>query len=42
MKKLWQRVKIKENWQSRMGPEYFFFIFLGFLISGLGSAFGIW
>jgi hypothetical protein len=42
MKKLWKRVKRKENWESRMGTEYFVLIFLGFLISGLGSAFGWW
>ena len=42
MRKLWRRVKRKENWESRMGPEYFLLIFIGFLISGLGSALGVW
>ena len=42
MKKLWKRVKRKENWESKMGPDYFLLIFIGFLISGLGSAFGAW
>ncbi len=42
MKKLWNLVKRKKNWESRMGTEYFVLVFIGFLISGLGSAFGFW
>mgnify|MGYP003625287487 FL=1 len=33
MKKIWKRLKRKENWESRMGPEYFLLIVLGSVIS---------
>ena len=32
---LWKRIKRKENWESRMGPEYFLLIFVGSVISGI-------
>ena len=32
---LWKRIKRKENWESRMGPEYFLLIFAGSVISGI-------
>lgn len=35
MKKIWKRLKRKENWESRMGPEYFLLIFVGSVISGI-------
>jgi len=42
MKKLWKILKRKENWESRMGPEYFFLVFIGFLLSGFGVILGAW
>ena len=33
--RIWNSVKRKENWESRMGWEYYALIFLGSLISGL-------
>ena len=35
MKKIWKSLKRKENWESRMGPEYFLLIFVGSVISGI-------
>ena len=32
---LWKRIKRKENWESRMGPEYFLLIVAGSVISGI-------
>tara|TARA_R110000850_G_scaffold61505_1_gene140597 strand:- start:342 stop:503 length:162 start_codon:yes stop_codon:yes gene_type:complete len=32
---LWKRIKRKENWESRMGPEYFLLIFVGSVVSGI-------
>ena len=39
LRKLWERLCAKENWESRMGWEYFVLIFIGSLIAGLGSLF---
>jgi hypothetical protein len=39
LRKLWKRLCAKENWESRMGWEYFVLIFIGGLIAGLGSVF---
>ena len=33
MKKLWQSLKRKENWESRMGPEYFMLVIVGSVLS---------
>ena len=30
---LWKRIKRKENWESRMGPEYFMLVILGSVLS---------
>tara|TARA_R100001377_G_scaffold15142_1_gene7733 strand:- start:101 stop:298 length:198 start_codon:yes stop_codon:yes gene_type:complete len=35
MKKIWKRLKRKENWESRMGPEYFLLIVVGSIISAV-------
>ena len=32
---LWKRIKRKENWESRMGPEYFLLIFVGSVVAGI-------
>ena len=37
LRKLWERLCAKENWESRMGWEYFVLIFIGSLIAGLVS-----
>ena len=37
--RIWNRVKQKENWESRMGWEYFVLIFIGSLIAGLSGLF---
>tara|TARA_R100001086_G_C11731577_1_gene229854 strand:- start:275 stop:463 length:189 start_codon:yes stop_codon:yes gene_type:complete len=37
LRKLWVLLARKENWESRMGWEYFALIFLGSLIAGLGQ-----
>jgi hypothetical protein len=37
LRKLWALLARKENWESRMGPEYFVLIFLGSLIAGLSQ-----
>jgi len=34
-RRIWNSVKRKENWESRMGWEYYALIFIGSLISGL-------
>jgi hypothetical protein len=39
LRRLWKRLCAKENWESRMGWEYFVLIFIGSLIAGLGSLF---
>ena len=36
LRKLWALVARRENWESRMGWEYFALIFLGSLVAGLG------
>ena len=32
---LWKRIKRKENWETKMGPEYFLLIIVGSVISGV-------
>ena len=32
---LWKRIKRKENWESRMGPEYFMLVILGSVLSAI-------
>ena len=39
LRKLWNRLRAKENWESRMGWEYFVLVFIGGLIAGLSSLF---
>jgi hypothetical protein len=39
LRRLWKRLCAKENWESRMGWEYFVLIFIGSLIAGLGGLF---
>jgi len=39
LKRLWARLARKENWESKMGWEYFVLIFLGGLLAGLGNLF---
>jgi hypothetical protein len=41
MKDLWQRVKRKENWESRMPPGYFWLVILGSVISAVGIGLGV-
>jgi hypothetical protein len=35
LRNLWKRVSRKENWESRMGWEYFALVFVGGLLAGL-------
>ena len=32
LKKIWKRLARKENWESRMGSEYFLLLFIGSMI----------
>ena len=35
LRDLWKLVSRKENWESRMGWEYFALVFLGALLAGM-------
>ena len=37
LRNLWKRVISKENWESRMGWEYFALVFVGGLLAGLSN-----
>jgi hypothetical protein len=37
--RLWTRIKRKENWESRMGWEFFALLFIGGMIANLGNLF---
>jgi|TARA_R110002020_G_scaffold2050_3_gene9427 hypothetical protein len=39
LKKIWKRLARKENWESRMGWEYFVMLFIGGMIAGAGALF---
>tara|TARA_R110000744_G_scaffold114600_3_gene214467 strand:+ start:1621 stop:1761 length:141 start_codon:yes stop_codon:yes gene_type:complete len=39
LRRLWKRLCAKENWESKMGWEYFVLIFIGSLIAGLSGLF---